>query len=66
MSCPKFAAAYRSGPDSVLPPEAEYERYRQEGKPAAKAAAHEQTVADTDTRRAAMADRFATRDFLED
>jgi hypothetical protein len=66
VSCPNFAAAYRADPDSIFSPADEYASWLEHGKPAAKTAAHEQTVADTDTRRAAMATRFATRDFLDD
>ncbi len=64
--CAEFASAYRASPESVLPPEAEYERWKQGDQATAKAVVHAASVADTDARRAAMATRFATRDLLED
>jgi hypothetical protein len=64
--CPVFAAAYRADPDGVLSPGDEYASWLEHGRPAERTAAHEQTVADTDDRRAAMASRFATKDILED
>lgn len=66
MSCPEFARVYQvQGPGAMRTAEQEYEHWVAEGRPAARAAAHEAVVADTDARRAAMASRFATRDILE-
>ncbi len=64
--CAEFARAYTADPESVLAPEAEYERWKQGDRATEKAGAHAVSVADTDARRAAMASRFVTRDFLED
>lgn len=65
VGCGQFATAYRANPDMVLSPAREYERWQAKGRREERAAAHAEAVADTDARRAAMADRFATRDILE-
>lgn len=66
LQCARFAELYRRDPDAIGTVQEEYDRWVAEGKPAAKAAAHAAVVVDTDTRRAAMAARFATTDILED
>lgn len=64
--CEGFALAYRKDPGSILPSKDEYKRWLAAGKPQERAEAHVASVADTDARRAAMADRFQTRDVLDD
>lgn len=64
--CEGFALAYQKDPASILPSRAEYKRWLEAGKPEEKAQAHAASVAGTDARRAAMADRFQTRDVLDD
>lgn len=66
MSCPDFAELYQRDAQSIGTVQQEYEKWVAAGRPAARAAAHAASVADTDARRAAMADRFATHDILED
>ena len=66
MNCPSFAELYQRDPASIGTVEDEYEKWVVAGRPAAKAAAHAASVAETDGRRADMAVRFATRDILED
>jgi hypothetical protein len=67
ISCPEFAALVRFDPGAALEPAQEYARYVASGAQAeAKAESRAAQVADTDARRAAMAERFRTRDPLED
>lgn len=66
MGCPEFAQLYQRDPGSIGTVEQEYEKWLVAGKPEAKKAAHEASVADTDRRRTAMAARFESRDILED
>jgi hypothetical protein len=66
VTCLSFAAAYRASPDSVRGVAQEHEHWLAAGRAGERAAAHDKTVADTGTRRAAMAARFATRDLLDD
>lgn len=66
VGCPDFAALYRESPRSIGTVGEEYEKWVAAGRPAAKAAAHARSVAETDARRSAMADRFKTVDILED
>ena len=66
MCCPDFAAFVRENPGSVLTPALEYQRWKAADKAAEQTARIETKRADTDTRRAVMADRFRTRDILED
>lgn len=66
VSCEVFAALYRLSPEQALSPEAEYMRWREQDKAAEQTARVAAKVSDTDARRAAMADRFRTRDILED
>lgn len=65
LDCPEFAAAYQAGQEGTEPVQA-YEQWAQGGRKESRDAAHAVTVADTDRRREAMAERFATRDILED
>lgn len=66
MNCPDFAALYRENPAAIGTVQQEYEKWVAAGRPAAKAAAHARSVAETDARRGAMASRFATKDILDD
>lgn len=66
LDCQVFAAAYQADPSSVSTVQEEHERWAREGRPAERAAAHEESVAHTDRRRAVMAERFKTVDLLED
>jgi hypothetical protein len=66
VRCPEFAALHRLDPARALPPAAEHQRWLAEERPGQKAAQHDAKVADTESRRAQMAERFRTRDFLED
>lgn len=66
VSCPEYARLYREYPERALSPVAEYQRWLGEEKSAEQATRVAAKVADTDGRRAAMADRFRTRDPLED
>lgn len=66
VDCEGFALAYRSDPAAIVSVQEEYRRWQQQGKPEARAIAHAASVADTDTRRAAMSERFKTRDVLDD
>jgi len=66
MSCPGFAEAYRERGQSIGTVEQVYEEWVREGRPRARAEAHARSVAVTDARRSAMADRFRTKDILED
>lgn len=66
MSCEKFAVLFKADRASLLPVEQEYERWVAAGRPAERAQVHAQSVADTDARRAAMAERYRTVDILED
>lgn len=66
MGCPDFAELYRKDPAAIGTVQQEYAKWVAEGRPAAKAAAHAQSVAETDARRAAMSERFKTRDVLDD
>jgi hypothetical protein len=50
----------------VLDPKAEYDRWKAEEADAEKIAARQAQVGRTDDARAAMAERFRTRDPLED
>jgi hypothetical protein len=65
MDCPDFAELFRTNP-GISTPEQEYEDWVVAGRPAAKAAAHARSVAETDVRRAAMSERFKTRNPLDD
>lgn len=67
IKCPEFAALIRWDSGAALEPAQEHARYVESGGTASdKAAARKAQVADTDARRAAMAERFRTRDPLED
>jgi hypothetical protein len=66
VECEVFAAAYRADPASVLTVQEEHARWAASGRREERAAAHAVSVADTDARRAVMADRFKTVDLLED
>lgn len=66
VSCPDFAALYREHPDRALLPAREYQRWREQDKAGETAVRVAAKISDTDARRAAMADRFRTRDILED
>jgi hypothetical protein len=65
-SCEGFAEAYRKDPSAILSVQEEYKKWRAEGRRQERAQAHADSVAATDGRRAAMADRFTTRDLLDD
>lgn len=65
VDCEKYASAYQGASDG-LDPVAAYEAWQDSGRKAARDEAHQESVADTDRRREAMAARFATRDILED
>lgn len=64
IGCPQYAEAFRGGYD--LTPAEEYAKWAEGGRQEARAAAHRESVDDTDRRREAMAKRFATVDILED
>jgi hypothetical protein len=64
VRCPQFAARFRAG--TALDPRPEYARWKNEEADAEKAAARQAQVGRTDDARAAMAERFRTRDPLED
>jgi hypothetical protein len=66
IDCPDFAEVFRASRGTIGTPEQEYENWVVAGRPAAKAAAHAKSVAETDDRRAAMSERFKTRDILDD
>lgn len=65
VSCKAFAEAYRAGLPGLDPAEC-YETWAAGGRKASRDAAHQVSVADTDRRRDAMAERFASHDLLED
>lgn len=65
-ACPGFAVLYREHPERALAPEAEYLRWRQQDRAGEQAARVAGKVSSTDTRRAVMAERFRTRDILEE
>jgi len=64
VRCPQFAAKFKTG--GALDPKAEYIRWKAEDADAEKAAARQAQVGRTDDARAAMAERFRTKDPLED
>jgi hypothetical protein len=64
-SCPEFAVLYQRDRASIGTVEEEYENWVVHHRDAEKAIARDAQVADTDARRAAMAERFRTRDPLE-
>lgn len=64
--CKKFASLFRADPVRALDPEAEYARWKDEEADAEKHAARLAQVGRTDDARAAMAERFRTKDPLED
>jgi hypothetical protein len=66
ITCPEFARLVQKNPERALPPEQEYARWRREDRDDEREGARSVKVADTDARRASMADRFRTRDILED
>lgn len=65
VRCKKFASLFRADPARALEPEPEYERWRAEDAGAEKDAARQSQVGRTDDARAAMAERFRTKDPLE-
>jgi hypothetical protein len=65
VQCAAYAAAYREGRPGLDPAEA-FEAWASGGRKSARDSAHAVSVADTDRRREVMAERFATRDPLED
>lgn len=65
LKCPDWARVYWDNPSLALDPVSEYLRWAAEDKPGERAAELEAKVADTDARRAALADRYRTRDILE-
>jgi hypothetical protein len=66
LACEKWAALYRSDPGSALDAAAEYERWREQERPAERQQDLARRVADTQFRRQASEDRFTVRDPLED
>lgn len=67
IGCPEFAALYRRSPVDALDPQTEWARWQASGEAdAEKAAARQAQVGRTDDARGAMAERFRTRDPLED
>lgn len=64
--CKKFASLFRADPARALDPEAEYARWKDEEAGTEKTAARQAQVDRTDDARAAMAERFRTKDPLED
>jgi hypothetical protein len=66
LLCPEFARVYRDTPERALTPVEEYARWRREEQDDDRDVAREAKVAGTDAKRAELADRFRTRDILED
>ena len=66
LRCPAWAALYRADPARALTPAGEYDRWAAKEQAAEKAARHDVVVGDTQRRRDVQADRFRTRDPLED
>ena len=66
IRCPEFARKVKAGSAPVLDPEDEYLRWKAEEADGEKTAARQAQVDRTDVARAAMAERFRTRDPLEE
>lgn len=67
LSCPEFARACQDGLASVSSTvQLEYDRWAAGGRRQERAEGHAASVAETDARRAAMAERFRGRDILAD
>jgi hypothetical protein len=66
-SCPQWLELFAADPSRALSPTEEHRRWEDEGRDAERLARLEQTVSDTQARRAAGAARFAApRNILED
>lgn len=65
-TCEKYAALFREHPERALDPQAEHKRYLAEDRGAEKETALADRVARTQSARSAMAERFRTRDLLEE
>jgi hypothetical protein len=66
LECPDWSAQYQADPTSALDPVEAYARWRDGGKKAERRTELAEQIASTDSRRAAMHDRFARpADILE-
>jgi hypothetical protein len=66
VSCRRWAALFRSDRAAALPPDAAYARWHATGRLEERDARVERQVSDTLAQRAAMHERFASEDVLED
>jgi hypothetical protein len=66
MTCPKWAALYRSDPAAALMPAEEHARWAREERDGEHQADLQRRVSDTQDRRAASVARFKVKDPLED
>ncbi len=65
-SCPEWLALYNNRPEQALEPVEEYARWQRDSREADRAASREALVAETDSRREVLANRYRTRDILEE
>jgi hypothetical protein len=66
LSCPDWAALYRSKPEAALGPAEEYARWCREERAGEHQEDLQRRIADTQGQRAASVARFKVRDPLED
>jgi hypothetical protein len=66
VSCPDYARLYRDHPERALLPAAEQARWLEQDKTAETASRVAAKTAAGNDQRSAMADRFRTRDLLEE